>query len=127
MLVQVFGTLFAGWTRKLIGVTTNDEKTNMGHCNGVQVRKVRRTEFNVVQIWCAPHQLDLVVHVAVDEVDGGAWVGQDLLHLVHVPPQAIEPNHRYGRDMPEEDEQVGRARVGVQVLHHLSVAHHRVP
>jgi hypothetical protein len=27
--------LFAGWTRKLIGVTTDGEKTNMGHHNGV--------------------------------------------------------------------------------------------
>ncbi len=74
MLVQLFDALFAGWTRKLIGVTMDGEKTNMGHRNGVQVRMVRRAEFKVVQIWCAPHQLDLVVHMVVDEVDGDAWV-----------------------------------------------------
>jgi hypothetical protein len=74
MLVQLLGALFAGWTRKLIGIMTDGEKTNMGHRNGVQVRMVRRAELKVVQIWCVPHQLDLVIHVAVDEVDGSAWV-----------------------------------------------------
>ncbi len=74
MLVQLLGTLFAWWTRKLIDVTTDGEKTNMGHSNDVQVRMVRRAKFKVVQIWCTPHQLDLVVHVAVDEVDNGPWV-----------------------------------------------------
>jgi len=34
MLVKLFGTLFTGWTCKLIGITTNGEKTNMGHVNG---------------------------------------------------------------------------------------------
>jgi hypothetical protein len=72
MLVKLLGTLFARWTRKLIGVRTDDEKTNMGHDNDVQVRMVRCAEFKVVQIWCVPHQLDLVVHMAVDEVDNGA-------------------------------------------------------
>ncbi|CAK9276987.1 unnamed protein product [Sphagnum jensenii] len=73
MLVKLLGALFVVWTRKLIGVTTNGEKTNMGHVNGVQVHMVRCAEFKVVQIWCVPHQLDLVVHVAIDEVDGGTW------------------------------------------------------
>jgi hypothetical protein len=35
MLVKLLGTLFARWTRKLIGITTDGEKTNMGHVNGV--------------------------------------------------------------------------------------------
>ncbi|CAK9253641.1 unnamed protein product [Sphagnum jensenii] len=30
MLVKLLGALFVGWTRKLIGVTTDGEKTNMG-------------------------------------------------------------------------------------------------
>jgi hypothetical protein len=71
MLVKLLGTLFARWTRKLIGVTTDGEKTNI---NGVQVRMVRCAKFKVVQIWCTLHQLDLVVHVAVDEVDDGTWL-----------------------------------------------------
>jgi hypothetical protein len=74
MLVKLLGTLFARWTRKLIGITTDGEKTNMGHVNGVQVRMVRCAEFKVVQIWCMRHQLDLVVHVAIDEVDDGTWL-----------------------------------------------------
>jgi hypothetical protein len=74
MLVKLLGALFVGWTRKLIGVTTDGEKTNMGHVNSVQVRMVRCAEFKVLQICCALHQLDLVVHVAIDEVDGGTWL-----------------------------------------------------
>jgi len=74
MLVKLLGALFAGWTRKLIGVTTDGEKTNMGHINGVQVRMVWCAEFKVIQIWCVLHQLDLVVHIAVDEVEDGTWL-----------------------------------------------------
>jgi len=48
MLVKLLGALFAGWTRKVIDVTTDGEKTNMGHVNGVQVRMVRCVEFKVV-------------------------------------------------------------------------------
>jgi hypothetical protein len=74
MLVKLLGALFAGWTHKLIAITTDGEKTNMGHVNGVQVCMVWCAEFKVVQIWCVPHQLDQVVHVAIDEVDGGTWL-----------------------------------------------------
>ncbi|CAM6057369.1 unnamed protein product [Sphagnum tenellum] len=74
MLVKLLDSLYEFWPRKLIGVTTDGEKTNMGHRNGIQIRMVRRAEFKVIQIWCAPHQLDLVVHMAVDEICGGTLV-----------------------------------------------------
>ncbi|CAK9880801.1 unnamed protein product [Sphagnum jensenii] len=74
MLVKLLGALFVEWTRKLIDITTDSEKTNMGHINGVQVRMVQCAEFKVIQIWCVLHQFDLVVHVAVDEVDDGTWL-----------------------------------------------------
>jgi hypothetical protein len=48
MLVQLLGTLFVGWTHKLIGITTDYEKTNMGHYKGVQVCMVWHTEFKVI-------------------------------------------------------------------------------
>jgi len=74
MLVKLLGALFVGWTHKLIGIMTDEEKTNMGHVNGVQVHMVWCVEFKVVQIWCALHQLDLVIHMAVNKVDGGFWL-----------------------------------------------------
>ncbi|CAK9863424.1 unnamed protein product [Sphagnum jensenii] len=74
MLVKLLDVMYEFWTRKLIGVTIDGERTNMGHQNGVQVRMVRCALFNVVQIWCGPHQLDLGVKEVVDEVDGGTWV-----------------------------------------------------
>jgi hypothetical protein len=74
MLVNLLSAMFTRWTHKLIGVTTDGEKTNMGHVNDVEIRMVRCVEFKVVQIWCTPHQLDLVIHVAIDEVDGDTWL-----------------------------------------------------
>ncbi|ETW06965.1 hypothetical protein H310_03068 [Aphanomyces invadans] len=74
MIVKLLYALFMGWIRKLIGVMMDGEKTNMGHRYGVQVRMVTYAQFKVVQVWCAPHQLDLQVHLYVDEIDGGAWV-----------------------------------------------------
>jgi len=66
--------LFTGWTRKLIGITTDGEKTNMGHINDIQVHMVLCAEFKVVQISCVLHQFDLVIHVAVDEVNDSTWL-----------------------------------------------------
>ncbi|CAK9269703.1 unnamed protein product [Sphagnum jensenii] len=40
ILVKLLGALFTEWTRKLIDVTTDGEKTNMGHVNGVQQRQL---------------------------------------------------------------------------------------
>jgi hypothetical protein len=36
----LLGALFAKWTGKLVDIMTHDEKTNMGHRNGVHVRMV---------------------------------------------------------------------------------------
>jgi len=48
ILIQLLDALFTGWTRKLIGITTDGKKTNMDHRNGVQVHMVRRAEFKVI-------------------------------------------------------------------------------
>ncbi|RHY20099.1 hypothetical protein DYB32_010111 [Aphanomyces invadans] len=58
---KLLNALFVGWIRKLIGVTTDREKTNMGHRNGVQVRMVRYAQYRVI-------------HLYVDKIDCGAWV-----------------------------------------------------
>jgi hypothetical protein len=35
MLIQLLDALFARWTCKLIGITTDGDKTNMGHRNSI--------------------------------------------------------------------------------------------
>jgi hypothetical protein len=65
--------MYASWRDKLIGVTTDGERTNMGQISGVQMQLDNLATHDVLQIWCMPHQMDLVVKAATDAIDAGAW------------------------------------------------------
>lgn len=73
MLRTLLGAISASWANKLIGVTTDGERTNMGHISGVQTQMVNLATHDVLQIWCVPHQLDLIVKGTTEAVDHGAW------------------------------------------------------
>jgi hypothetical protein len=73
MLRTMLGAMYASWSEKLIGVTTDGEGTNMCQISGVQRQLVNLATHDVLQIWCMPHQMDLVVKAATEAIDGGAW------------------------------------------------------
>jgi hypothetical protein len=69
-------TMYNKWRSKLIGVWTNDQNTMTGRHAGVVTRLIACADNHVLRIWCAPHQIDIVVKAVVEAIDNGVWVKQ---------------------------------------------------
>jgi hypothetical protein len=76
LIVKFMDTLYNKWRSKLIGVSTNSENTMTGRHAGVVTHLVACADNNVLRIWCTPHQINIVVKVAVEAIDNGVWVKQ---------------------------------------------------
>jgi hypothetical protein len=74
LIAKFMDTLYSKWRSKLIGVSTDGENTMTGHHAGVVTRLVACADNNVLQIWCALHQINIVVKAAVEAIDNGVWV-----------------------------------------------------
>ncbi|ETW03174.1 hypothetical protein H310_05591 [Aphanomyces invadans] len=61
MLKKLLSAIYPSWADKLLAVSTDGEPTNKGRINGVQTQLVGLATHDVLQIWCVPHQMDLVV------------------------------------------------------------------
>jgi len=74
MLVKFLDALYPPWRAKLIGMSSDGENTMTGRHRGLVTRMVAAAENPVLRIWCAPHQIDLVVKQAAESVADGAWI-----------------------------------------------------
>jgi hypothetical protein len=73
MLVKFLDTLYGKWRAKLIGMSSDGENTMTGRHTGLVTRMIACAENPVLRIWCALHQIDLVVKSAVEELAGGEF------------------------------------------------------
>jgi hypothetical protein len=76
LIAKFMDALYSKWRSKLISVSTDSENTMTGRHAGVVTRLVVCAANNVLQIWCTPHQINIVVKVAVEAIDNGVWVKQ---------------------------------------------------
>ncbi len=91
LITKFMDAMYIKWRSKLIGVSTDDENTMTGchvgvstddentmtGCHvGVVTRLIMCADNNVLRIWCAPHQTNIVVKAAVEAIDNGVWVKQ---------------------------------------------------
>jgi hypothetical protein len=61
MICRILDALYACWRSKIIAFSTNGENTMTGQHAGVVTRIDHECETKFMRIWCAPHQIDLVV------------------------------------------------------------------
>ncbi|CAK9194973.1 unnamed protein product [Sphagnum troendelagicum] len=54
---------------------------------GLVTRIARCAEFNVLRVWCAPHQIDIIVKSSAEGIDGGAYVKDVYSFSVHLRSQ----------------------------------------
>jgi hypothetical protein len=73
LIAKFMDAMYSKWRSKLIGVSTDDENTMTGHHASVVTRLIACAD-NVLRIWCAPHQIDIVVKAVVEAIDNGVWV-----------------------------------------------------
>jgi hypothetical protein len=76
LITKFMDTMYSKRCSKLIGVLMDVENTMTGRHAGVVTCLIVCADNNVLQIWCAPHQIDIVIKAAVEAIDNGAWVKQ---------------------------------------------------
>ncbi|RHZ28071.1 hypothetical protein DYB37_002647 [Aphanomyces astaci] len=71
MIVKLLDALFPKWRAKLIGVSSDGENTMTGRHRGLVTMLVAAAEYNIMRVWCAPHQIDIIAKECADRIDGG--------------------------------------------------------
>ena len=61
------------WQNEIISITTNSERTNNAWQNGVFARLARMAAHNLMRIWCAYHQRNIMIRAATNEMDNGVF------------------------------------------------------
>jgi hypothetical protein len=74
----------------------------------------------MLRIWCASHQIDIVVKVAAEGIDNGVWVKQAGLHVFGLPTRVGQPDHRHEHEVPTEDESLGAPGPPIELLQVVS-------
>ncbi len=71
MLLKFLDVLYEKWRAKLIGMSSDGENMMTGRHTDLVTRMIACTENPVLRIWCALHQINLVVKLAAEEFAGG--------------------------------------------------------
>jgi hypothetical protein len=74
LVLKVLGALFPGFTQKCIGITTDGENKMTGVHKGVATQLADSMGVGVRKVWCAIHQVDLIIKKCIQGIDGGEWV-----------------------------------------------------
>ena len=73
---QALDAVIPRWRQKLIGISTDGENTMTGRLNGLATLFQRAVDGDdLFRIWCALHQLDLVVQAAYQKLHDETFVG----------------------------------------------------
>ncbi|KAI9915742.1 hypothetical protein PsorP6_007650 [Peronosclerospora sorghi] len=87
LITTLLETVCAPWQDKIIAITTDGENTNTGWRNGVLARLNRMATHQLMRVWCAPHQGDIVIRAATNEMDNGAFYKKAHAFSVHLRQQ----------------------------------------
>ncbi|KAH8941002.1 hypothetical protein BDL97_14G014500 [Sphagnum fallax] len=82
LLCKFLDALYPNWHVKLLNASSDGKNTMTGRHAGLVTRIARCTEFNVMRVWCALHQIDIIVKSSAEGINGGAYVKD--VHVGHV-------------------------------------------
>ena len=116
MIVKFMDALYIAWRKKLLGMTTDGENVMTGRHSGLVTRIVACAENRVIRVWCAPHQIDIVVKATADAIDGGKWVQMAYSLSIGVPTRASEFDHPHGSQVPKENKSLDALGSGAKFL-----------
>ncbi|CAM6011126.1 unnamed protein product [Sphagnum balticum] len=74
MLVKFLDALYGKWRTKLIGMSFDSKNTMTGRHTDLVTRIIACAENPVFRIWCALHQIDMVVKSTAEELADGEWI-----------------------------------------------------
>jgi hypothetical protein len=88
MLVKFFDALYDKWSIKLIGMSSDSENTMIGHHIDLVTCMIACTENPALRIWCALHQIDIVINSAAEELTDSKWIMFALSFSIFLRAQA---------------------------------------
>jgi hypothetical protein len=71
---KVLDILAPNWRMQLVGISTDGERTMTGRITGVSTQFGEEADGDVVRVWCALHQLDLVVQAEFKKLHDDEFV-----------------------------------------------------
>ncbi len=86
MICHILDALYAYRRSKIIAFSTDGENTMIGRHASVVTRIDHESKTKLMRIWCAPHQIDLVVKDVNHSLDDGLFykIAHDFsVHLCH--------------------------------------------
>ena len=73
MIQCILNSLLPNWQYTIIAFSTNSENTMIGWHSSVVTQISKEANFNLMQIWCALHQVDLLVKEASHSMHEGSF------------------------------------------------------
>jgi hypothetical protein len=61
LIVKILDVLFATWRDKLISMSSEDKNTTTGRHGSLVALLEKEASNNIMCVWCAPHQMDIVI------------------------------------------------------------------
>jgi hypothetical protein len=87
LIKTMLNTLYPDWRSKLISISSDRENTMTGRHGGVVTLLEKECNNPVLRIWCIPHQLDIVVKNATQDVLDQAFYKVAHAYSVHLRVQ----------------------------------------
>jgi hypothetical protein len=87
LLCKFLDALYPDWHVKLLNASSDGKNTMTGCHAGLVTRIARCTEFNVMRVWCASHQIDIIVKSSAEGINNGAYVKDVYSFSVHLRSQ----------------------------------------
>jgi hypothetical protein len=115
MISKFMDALYSKWCAKLIGMSTDGENTMTGRHTDVVTRIVTCAEHKVLRMWCAPHQIDIVVKASTKSINDSNGVKFTYTFL-DLFAHAGHPHHQHEHEMPKEDQPLGPPRALACIL-----------
>jgi len=84
LIKTMLNTLYPDWRSKLISISSDRENTMTGRHGGVVTLLEKECNNHVLRIWCIPHQLDIVVKNATQDVLDQAFYKVAHAYSVHL-------------------------------------------
>ncbi len=84
LIKTMFDTLYPDWRSKLISISSDGENMMTGRHRGVVTLLEKECNNPVLWIWCVPHQLDIVIKNATQDVLDQAFYKVAHAYSIHL-------------------------------------------
>jgi hypothetical protein len=87
MVCKLLDNLCVSWRSKLVSVSTDGENMMTGWIGGFVTLMAKEAVYEVLRVWCPPHQMDLVIQDATVQISDGLFAKTTHSVMVHLRQQ----------------------------------------